>query len=176
VRPTSRDARGVEWDVHIEWVGRRLDDGPLMRRWHERRRRVVERNRTTRRKDRDSRWWDWLDIPLVDDGLAIFLAVIAFIVAVALIVVVGPWLIALLLGAMELTLILLACAAALVTRTILRRPWRVVARSNDGRQFDWDVVGYRRSRELVRVIRDAIAAGITPSAIAVDRLAPRRAS
>ena len=122
MRPPSRDARGVDWDVHIEWVGRRLDDGPLLRRWHERR----ERKRPGRTGDeRDSHWWDWLDIPLVDDGLAIFLAVIAFIVAVALIILVGPWLIALLLGAIELTLILLACAVALVTRTILRRPWRV---------------------------------------------------
>ncbi len=36
------DTEGFEWDVHVEWVGRRLDDGPLLRRWHERRWRRAE--------------------------------------------------------------------------------------------------------------------------------------
>ena len=60
---------------------------------------------------------------------------------------------------------------ALVTRTILRAHAHIIlARSNDARKIAWDVVGYRHSRELVRVIRGTIAAGVTPTAIAVDRI------
>jgi hypothetical protein len=164
VRAGATDPSGVTWDVHVEWIGRRLDQGPLLRRWHERRRRRANR-RLGREKEKGS-WLDALDFPVdLPDSLAALAIAVAVVVAIVLIVLVGPWFLALLFGAIELTLILLACIAVIVWRTVLRRPWRVVAIAADGREHHWDVVGWRRSRERVRQVARGLEAGVPPAAI-----------
>jgi hypothetical protein len=171
VRGTATDPRGTAWHVQVEWIGRRLGQGPLLRRWHERRRRRgTDQGPASDEAGGDSGWVHLLDAPVDAPGSFATVGVFLLIAAlVALLVLVGPWLLALLLGAVELVLIVLACVVVFVTRTVRRRPWRVVATSADGQLHTWDVVGWRRSRALVRTVCEGISAGLAPGSIVASR-------
>ena len=91
---------------------------------------------------------------------------LAVAVLVALIVVfAGPWIVAGLFGIVELGVVIVLSAAAFVGRTVLRRPWRVVAVSSGGLLWAWNQVGWFASRELVRLVADELAAGVSPDEI-----------
>ncbi len=104
-------------------------------------------------------------LELVPDDLGGVVIVVAIIAAVIAIVFLGPGLLALLVGAIELTIIVVACVAVIVWRTLRRRPWRVLAISADGRHHAWELRGWRRSRALVRTIAEGIETGLPPTAI-----------
>ncbi len=86
----------------------------------------------------------------VTDMLTLSL-VIGFLVLVLF--VITAWIVPLLILVIEAVVLLLAAAAGLIGRVVSRRPWVVRARSDDGRQQDWNVIGFKASGAR----RDAIA-------------------
>ena len=69
-------------------------------------------------------------------------------------------------------MILVACVVAIIMRVVLRRAWLVIASSSEGARYTLHIVGWRRSRNLVREIASGIEAGLPPSAIEGAALQP----
>lgn len=155
------DPAGTPWEVHVEWVGRDLARSPG--RLAERVRAISERRR--RRRFRDSGILEFLDVPVFEGPSAVAVA-IAVIIGVILLIWLGPFALAILLGAIELVLLALTTIAVVVFRVLFRRPWKVVAYSAAGEQHAWHVVGWSSSRRFVRAAARAIESGLSPSAIA----------
>jgi hypothetical protein len=66
----------------------------------------------------------------------------------------------------EFFFVTIAAVVILVWRTMLRRPWRVVARrieSETGEVWAHEVVGYRAARRRVRDTAEGLAQGRAPA-------------
>jgi hypothetical protein len=165
---TSPD--GMSWRIEIEWIARRIRN-PFRRSWDvakqrfaETRRRRRERKEAKEREDDSGSWLDCVDCPGVDglDDLAVIaLAILAIVLIFVLIVWVAPVLWAVLAVLIEFFFVTLAAIAILVWRTVLRRPWRIVA-LGDGQRWWTDVVGYRAARRRVREVATGIERGSHP--------------
>lgn len=155
------DPSGTSWEVHVEWVGRDL--ARSSDRLAERFRAISEHRR--RRGVGDSKILDLLDIPVFEGPAAVAVG-IAVIVGVILLIWFGPFLLAILLGALELVAFALAAAVVVSFRVLFRRPWLVVARSATGERHSWPVVGWSASRRFVRDAAQKIGSGVAPSAVA----------
>lgn len=140
---------------------------PEGRRWIVQRRLVPWRVRWRGWKRRSSRddgsWRDMVGelfdfLSWGDDVFAAIGFAIALVVGVALLVLfVVP--VAVLL--VEVLLVVVLVAAGGVARTLLGRPWIVEARTRGTSEHveTWEVRGWRRSREAVDEIADALEAG-----------------
>jgi hypothetical protein len=152
-----RDPAGAEWQVGLHWIGRHLVEAP------------------ERVRRRGSRAWAWQRRTLkggdalngLGDGLGGLdaeaaigcLVVIGLLVALLLLLLIGPWLGLLVLGVVELLVLAVLATLAFTWRVVARRPWRVRASGPGGVVVGWRVVGWRRSREVVRDAADAIRRG-----------------
>lgn len=162
------DPAGCRWDVHIEWVGRRLGRQTVLGRWSARRARRGDRKaaraealRTGRPQPREgkrSRWRDRLDFDPGCFALDELLVVVVIVAIVVALIWFGPGVVALLLGLGELLLVALAAVVVATWRTVTRRPWSVVARS-DQVERRWSVVGYKRARRMVSELSGALRDG-----------------
>jgi hypothetical protein len=99
--------------------------------------------------------WSWrndagdLDLPFdfdlgLDDGFAAWILVVLVIGAAILIF----W------PVLEILLLVLLVVGGAIGRFVFRRPWRVVAETDDRprARFEWSVVGWRESGELLEEI------------------------
>jgi hypothetical protein len=72
-------------------------------------------------------------------------------------------LIPLLFFGVELIVLGALLAAGVIGRVLLRQPWVIEARSNDpltsGRQLEWRVTGWRKSRKLIDQVAEDLATG-----------------
>jgi hypothetical protein len=107
-------------------------------------------------------------IPLVDIGnLEGLEAVLAGIVAVVVIAVI---VIPLLLFGIELIVVGLLLAGGIVARSLLGRPWVVLATpsADPTGALAWEVKGWRRSGRLIEEVATELASGSTPSPLTLS--------
>ena len=75
-------------------------------------------------------------------------------------------LIPLLFFGVELIVLGAVLAAGVIGRVLLRQPWVIEARSSDpltsGRELEWRVIGWRKSRKLIDQVAADLAAGREP--------------
>ncbi|WP_445149069.1 hypothetical protein [Baekduia sp. Peel2402] len=131
---------GVRWTVRRRWV-----HAPVRPRW---------------RGTRDADAFSFADLGggLGDSGvLGAIAAIIAIIVLAAFIAFVLLPLAVLLL---EVLLFLLLAGIGLFGRVALRRPWRIEARSSDGRRTVREVSGWRDSRDAIAQLAADVERGI----------------
>jgi hypothetical protein len=91
-------------------------------------------------------------------GEGIVAAVVIILVVLALIFVLIPLLVAI----VDLVLLLLLALLSVLARILLRRPWIVEARADDGTAHRWNVTGWRASHERCIQIAQRLQAGIDP--------------
>jgi hypothetical protein len=97
------------------------------------------------------------DLPVVG---VILVTVGALVFAVAAVLFVVPALIFLL----ELLLIVVVVALGLIGRLLLRRPWTIEAiEAGSGDRYEWKVVGWRASGELLRSVANQLEATGLPT-------------
>lgn len=89
---------------------------------------------------------------------------------VVVFVVVGLLLLAfvvvpLLLAVLELLALVLLVLLGAGFRVLFRRPWRVEARSSDGRVLEWRIVGWRASGRARHQAEQQLQAGVVPEAL-----------
>jgi hypothetical protein len=86
------------------------------------------------------------------------------VAALAAVLIVIP----LLFFGVELIILGVLLAGGVVSRVFLRQPWVIEATSSDpltsGRQLEWRVVGWRKSRKLIDQVASDLAAGREPPA------------
>lgn len=89
----------------------------------------------------------------------------AMLVTVVGAVVVAVILIPLLLFGIELIILGLAIALAILGRALLGRPWIVVARraTDTTPTYSWRVSGWRRSRQTIDEVASSLGAGVDPA-------------
>ncbi len=152
---------GDEWEVGVEWEARHLSrPGSRLRGARDR----LGRWRR-RRGDSTAEAAGEGIFALADVGVGAYVG-IAILVLALLWFVLPIWTVAIVAG-VELSVIVVLCALAFVARTLLRRPWTVVARTrgpgDDVRT--WPVVGWRRARRHADAVADQLArVGTTPPA------------
>lgn len=141
---------GVEWRVGRQWSPRRLP------RW-----RRVSLGKGGAEQTLDA----VLSIPPVNVGsFESFEALIGgIVVAVIIAVIVVP----LLLFGIELIVAGLLLAVGIVARSMLGRPWIVLATpsANPAGALAWEVRGWRRSAQLIDEVSAELSAGLTPSPV-----------
>lgn len=159
----ATDANGVEWEIFVEWEGRKT-----LHRAFRRLRAHREARAQGRSENRDHAGLDGCD-PF--GGLGDELAVIALFMVVSIVLLFfGPWLFAAFLGLLELGIIIVAVMFGFVGRTLFRRPWRVAAVSQSGTVWAWQQIGFGKARRLVHEIADGLESGWPPRSFAPDRL------
>lgn len=133
---------GAIWTVRRRWLPHRDGIGP--------------RARWRRHRERRGSGSDWSDgFAALDFGsdVAGVAVVIGLVLAIILVIVFG-W--PLVLIGIDLVWLLLVGIFGTIGRVVLRRPWRVEARSGDERR-DWYVQGFRQSGrhrdEIARQLR-----------------------
>jgi hypothetical protein len=160
---------GRRWVVRPQWTRRES-------LWSRRRRRpagegawTTFRKRLRRTGGRAMETGDALDAGCVVGELAelpavgvVFLAVALVVIAVALVAFGVVVLVPLLLAVLDLLLLGIVAALGLVGRLVLRRPWTIEARSDDGTVLTWNVVGWRASRERRDEVAALLASGVVP--------------
>ena len=106
--------------------------------------------------------WDIGDFVAAADGSVggILVAIALAVLAVLVFTLLWP-LVAL---AAEIVLLVVLFLAGLAGRVLLRRPWRVVARSRSPERIEraWHVRGWRASGAAIAAIEEALAAGLEP--------------
>ncbi len=156
------DEEAFHWEVFVEWSGRKAVS-PLSRR--------ALKARQARFRERAA---EFSDVPadgcldLGGDLGGIFLAILL----IAVIILLAPILIVVLFAIIEVTIVLAIAGAAFFLRTMLNRPWRVVAVHGSGELWSWKQVGWQRARELVERIQRELDAGASPGAIAPGDATP----
>ena len=146
-----RDLQGRHWKVSVRML-------PWGLKWRGPRTRK-DRPGDTEEKVPTGRWYDGLDIAdltLFDEGLGGFVAVLLFIVAIAIgVLFILPAFIFLI----EVLIVALLVLGTILLRVVFRQPWLVDAVASDGTRMTWKVVGYRNSRRVVDEIGGLIARG-----------------
>jgi hypothetical protein len=139
---------GVEWHVGRRWSTRRFG-------WTWKRRGIAA--------DAASGLGQGVGGVDLQEGALVVVAA----VAAALIVV------PLLFFGVELIILGALLAAGVVSRVFLRQPWVIEATSSDpltsGRQLEWRVVGWRKSRKLIDQVVSDLAAGREPPPSALSQ-------
>lgn len=97
-------------------------------------------------------------LDVLGEGVAV--AVVVIVVVAAAIFVGIP----LLVAVVDLVIVVLLALLGLVARVVLRRPWTVEARAEDGTALDWRVAGWRASGERITEVEQLLAAGVEPAA------------
>jgi len=171
----SRTVHGpgpTTWTVRRRWASRPRWRGRL--RFGRRRFETIEERhaslRAEAKRERDSRWWDFLDVPLDfgDDffaGILIILAVAAFIVFM---IFVGWPLLAFLFE--SLLILPVTFVIGVVARVLFRRPWTIEATTEawrgEPKRIEWHIAGWRASSEaadrMTAAIRATGGVGDTP--------------
>jgi len=150
-----------EWEVFIEWSGRKALSPLSIKALRAREARIRERGRD---------WSDFSPDGCLDlDELGVVLIVL---VAIAILFLLGPIIAIALFAILEVTIVLAIAAGAMVAGTLFNRPWRVVAIKSDGELWAWKQVGWQRARELVERIERELHAGADPARIAPGDSAP----
>jgi hypothetical protein len=149
----------VGYEVEIDWLGRRLARLPARTRGRIAWTREGRQRRRARRGDGDGPWWtNVVDLGSGwgDGTLGAVLGVLSLLVlAFGLLWWLGV--VAVVLALVELALLVPVLLLAVLGRVVLRRPWRVVARSAGGAvRAAADVRGYRAAR----LLRDTWAADL----------------
>lgn len=159
----STDLSGVEWEIFVEWEGRK----PL----HHAFRRLRAHREAKAQKRSESNGDNLLNGCDQLGGATDELLVLAILAMVILLLVLfGPWFLAVVFGIIELGVILIAVFFGLVGRTLFRRPWRVAAVSEAGDVWAWRQTGFRKARKLVHEVAAGLSAGSAPLTLATDRL------
>jgi hypothetical protein len=174
---------GVSWRVEIDWMARRIrnpfrrslqvarDRIAQIRDERRERKAVAKRRREVEPEERKSGSpADCLDpLECIPADLEILAVIVLVVVAVVLIFFAVMWMAPIvwaILGVLvEFFFVTIAAVVILVWRTMLRRPWRVVARrveSEMGEVWAMEVVGYRTARRVVRLAADGLAQGRSP--------------
>ncbi len=157
---------GYVWECFIEWEGRRPLHRAFRRLREHREARAQQQARTSSDGSMDIAG-GCLDVLSVVD----FVAAIALVVGlVTLLIIAGPWIGFVLFGVVELGIILVLVGAGFLARTLLRRPWRVVAVNETGELWAFRQVGWFASRELVRQVADQLGDGRDPADILPEAL------
>lgn len=147
------DLHGVTWRVRRRWLPRYEGRG-LRQRLRRRRARAADR-----RERGDGRWYDVLDLPVVDDSLTAFAVSLLVIGALVLLVVFG---VPALLALVDLVIVVVATALGVVGRVVFRRPWTVEAVSVTGERYQARVVGWRGAGEMVDALGQDLRHGRPP--------------
>jgi hypothetical protein len=142
---------GRRWQVRRRWVTFLGEDSASER----------FRRRLRRARDRaeGSDVLDFLALPSGDDPISVVLGVLGLLFVLLALAFFGfPLLVAL----VELLLLAALIALVLVARVVLRRPWAVQARADDGTSLWWRVVGWRASGRKIDEVTQLLEAGIDP--------------
>ena len=155
----ARDGR--TWVVRRRWVPR-LGHESIWSRFH-------RRFRSTIRRVGDAADADPGCLEVIGEGVVVALALVVAIAVLVFIVV--PFVVAMI----DIVLVVLLAALGLAGRVVLRRPWTVEARDDQGRHLTWRVVGWRASGQHVHTVEEMLASGIVPpGATSPTDAAPRR--
>jgi len=150
------------WSVFVAWSGRNalspLSSNTL---------RARQARHRERAKDIGKELPDGCDLGSEIDGIAIFFIVL---IAIVVLIALGPLLAVLALAVVEVTIVVLIAGAAIVARTVLGRPWTVMAVNARGENYSWQQVGFSEARDLAKRIQAELDAGADP-----ERIAPRGA-
>jgi hypothetical protein len=165
---------GVSWRVEIDWMARRIRN-PIRGSLRAARDRIADKRAARRAKREEKRqgeskdsWADCVDCPGgdLDDLAIILLAVLALVLVFFLVVWIAPVLWAVVTVLVEFFFVTTAAALILAWRTLLRRPWRVVARRIEAADGEpaWahEVVGYRTARRTVTDVAEQLQGGRSP--------------
>jgi hypothetical protein len=145
------------WVVFVEWSGRGALS-PISRK--------ALRAREARFRERARNLTDG-----VPDGcdfgteLGDFPAIIFLIIVVVLLVAIGPLIAVVAFALIEVTVVVLIAAAAIVARTLLGRPWRVLAVNARGQTWSRKQVGWGDARQLATRIQAELDAGASPEQV-----------
>jgi len=150
-----------DWEVFIEWSGRKALSPLSVKALRAREARIRERA------------GNFADFPAdgcmsADD----FGAVLLVLLALAILILLAPILLVALFAIVEVTIVVAIAGAVLMARTLLNRPWRVVAINPHGELWAWKQVGWQRARELVERIERELDAGADPARIAPGDSSP----
>lgn len=163
------DLEGVDWYVDVDWTGRRAG-GRVERRLERRRQRRADPAPPAGSRRR-RRWWDNLDFPdvfLDEFGLWLLLT----LVAVVVVVLVGPWVLVLAIDLIEFVLFPLLAAGIVGWRVARKHAFTVVAARWDAPIAVWKVTGWREARRVERAIAEAIKVGGDPGLLFEARRMP----
>ena len=154
---TVRAPDGRTWVVRRRWSsGMETPGGRFWRRAKA----PLERARAVGEvADASSFFGDLAELPVVG---VVFLAIAVALLLVLLVAFVALVLIPLLFALAELGLLMALAALAVAGRLVLRHPWTVEARADDGTTLRWNVVGWRASRAHRTAIATSLTAGTTP--------------
>jgi hypothetical protein len=109
--------------------------------------------------DAGSLFGDLADLPVVG---AVFFGIAAVLLVVLCVLLMAVVVVPLLIALAELGVLLAIAALAVAGRLVLRHPWTIEARADDGTTLRWHVVGWRASRAHGTTIATTLAAGTTP--------------
>lgn len=101
---------------------------------------------------------DGFDFPVL--GLVLFAVVV--VVATA---TVGPPLLAITIGLVEIIGLVVFAVAGIASRVLFGQPWEIIARRGD-ELLTWRAVGYRAAKEVAAEVDQSLRLGTEPSAIA----------
>jgi hypothetical protein len=142
------------WQVRRRWLPHR--DGIGIKARFRRR-----GKKNAQQPDKRDRWYDSIDplgsCEVFDEGFWIALVVI---VAVVLLITVGPGLV--LLG-LDVLWFLGVFGAGIVARFLLGRPWSVEAVSSSGERREWKVRGFGGAGQLRDSLQAEFDAGLDPT-------------
>jgi hypothetical protein len=100
------------------------------------------------------------------------LIILAFVIVVLLAVFLWELVVFSIVAALgELLLIVLVVVAGVIARVVLRHPWTVHARHIDGREVEWHIRGFRRSKRFAAFAEERLRAGWPPEQIDESQLA-----
>jgi hypothetical protein len=107
--------------------------------------------------DSGIKWLDGLDLVWIpDDGPLGW--IVGIVAVVVLVVVFLTVVVPVLVLVVDVAVVLVLAAAGAAVRVLLRRPWRISARSGDDER-SWGIVGWRRGHRAVDAVADSLASG-----------------
>ena len=127
----------------------RLGAETVWGRFHRRFRRTMERTGDVADADPGC-------LELLGEGVVAALAIVVAVVVLLFVVI------PLLVAVVDVAVVLLLALFGVAGRILLRRPWTVEARAEDGSLLVWRVVGWRASGERVDLAAERITAGDVP--------------
>lgn len=150
VAGSAEGQSGQNWVVRRRWTPRLGPDtvfGRLRRRFRAVRRRAKGLGE---------------GIDVVPDGCVDLESLLIGVVLIVVVLLAIFFVIPLLVTLVDLVIVLLLALLGVVARIVLRRPWTIEARADDGTVLTWKVVGWRASGQRRVEIAEMLAAGITP--------------
>lgn len=148
-----------QWAVFVEWNGKNALTPLSTSKMRERRKRHAERERSLA---------DWIDLGTDLDPVSILASIVFGLIMFAVFPLVAPLFAAIgvaIVAIAEVAILLGIAAFTIAARTLLGRPWRVLAVNDRGESWAWSQVGWRNARNLADRIHDELAAGAAPDQI-----------